>query len=433
MSTQEEILLQRAHVRLMRHTETYLYAGVILMGKSTVTDSVPTAATNGRDVLYGREFVKNKTIEQMTYVVLHETLHKFLKHSMRHGDLYGEDPKLANVSADYVVNDIIENLTDKTLVARPTDHPPLYDPKFHDWSVREVYNFLKTGQNKDGKQEGKPQPKQGQPSAPTPDKSDQSDKSDKSDQPGTPEETKEVQIGGRTYRTETMDDHDQSLVETSSDEELSELSAAIDDVVQQAALMSGMQGKKMPRALTGLLKPKVDWKEVLREFVSNHCKGKDEYTWRRLNMRRVVDEIYMPSVESEAVDEIIVAIDTSGSISPRILAEFAAELASICETVLPRAVRVLWWDTRVAGEQLFQDDYGNIHNRLHPQGGGGTHVTCVSNYIIEKNLNAECLILLTDGYVENDINWRVALPTLWLVTENTSFMPPANGKMVNTF
>jgi predicted metal-dependent peptidase len=421
----EETTLQRAHVRLLRHEETYLYAGVILMGESKVCDREVTASTNGIDVTYGRKFVSEMSIEQMTYVVLHEVLHKFLKHVMRHEDIFKENPRLANASTDYIVNDIIENLSDKTLCARPTNIPPLYDPKFHDWSVREVYNFLKNGQNKDGRQEGKPQPKgpkqdgKGSPTAA------QQGSDDEEEQDMT-----EVEIGGRTYRVETMDEHDRDHVEQMSQEELQEVSDAIDDVVQQAALMSNMRGNKMARGLTESLKPKIDWREALREFVTSVTKGKDEYTWRKLNMRRVVDDVYMPGVESEAVEEIVVAIDTSGSISQRILAEFAAELASICEAACPRAVRVLWWDTEVAGEQMFYEDYGNIHKNLKPEGGGGTHVSCVSEYMVRNNIQAECLIVLTDGYVESDIRWEVRCPTLWMVTQNTSFVPPA-GTMVD--
>jgi predicted metal-dependent peptidase len=92
-------------------------------------------------------------------------------------------------------------------------------------------------------------------------------------------------------------------------------------------------------------------------------------------------------------------------------------------------VRVLWWDTDVHGEQVFEGDYANIAGLLKPMGGGGTHVSCVNHYINEQKINAECVIVFTDGYVESDITWNIPSPTLWMVTERKSFTPPV-GKMV---
>ena len=66
---------------------------------------------------------------------------------------------------------------------------------------------------------------------------------------------------------------------------------------------------------------------------------------------------------------------------------------------------------------------------LKPQGGGGTRVGCVSEYINKKSIKAECVIVFTDGYVEDDPEWKIDVPTLWLVTENKDWIPPV-GKVV---
>ena len=44
-------------------------------------------------------------------------------------------------------------------------------------------------------------------------------------------------------------------------------------------------------------------------------------------------------------------------------------------------------------------------------------------------LNADAVVVFTDGYVELDIKWDISSPTLWVVTEKKGFMPP-NGKVV---
>jgi predicted metal-dependent peptidase len=128
--------------------------------------------------------------------------------------------------------------------------------------------------------------------------------------------------------------------------------------------------------------------------------------------------------------EVVVAIDTSGSIGQDQINAFAGELASICSAVSPEAVRVLWWDTMVHGEQLFTpDNYDRIGALLKPLGGGGTQVSCVSRHMIKNNINAECLVVFTDGFVEDKIVWDMAVPTLWLVTANKSWRPPAGQKV----
>jgi predicted metal-dependent peptidase len=62
-------------------------------------------------------------------------------------------------------------------------------------------------------------------------------------------------------------------------------------------------------------------------------------------------------------------------------------------------------------------------------GGGGTRVSCVSEYIAQKKYKPDCIVVFTDGYVEDNVKWDIGVETLWLVTENRSFKAP-KGKMV---
>jgi len=56
-------------------------------------------------------------------------------------------------------------------------------------------------------------------------------------------------------------------------------------------------------------------------------------------------------------------------------------------------------------------------------------VSCVSEYLNKQRLEAEAIIVFTDGYLESDITWNVTKPTLWLVTQNNNFVAPS-GKVV---
>ena len=193
-------------------------------------------------------------------------------------------------------------------------------------------------------------------------------------------------------------------------------------------MVAGKRGGKTPRAISDMLEPKVRWQDVLRDFVSTSIRGTDEFTWRRFNKRMVANNLYLPSLENETIGELVVAIDTSGSIGARELSVFVTELVSICDVTSPDRVRVIWWDYEVHGEQVLED-YTNLAHVLKPKGGGGTKVSCVSKYINENNINADAVIVFTDGYVEPKIQWDISSPTLWVVTESRSFKAPS-GKVV---
>ena len=384
MSITEETRLKKAHIALMRHPETALYSGVIMMGENKIVDDCPTACTNGFDTKYGREFVKSLTDKELRALVLHENLHIALKQISRFKNEYKDDPQLVNMSADYIVNDIIVNLNDKTHCRLPQGG--LYDEKYHNWSLREVYNDLK-------------------------------------------QEREDNPTGFSAKSDGVLDEHDFDNAQEMTTQEVEQLSKDIDRALRQGGILAGKLGSKVPRNIEDLLIGKVDWKDVLREFINNQTRGSDEYTWRRYNKRLMANDIYLPSLMNETVGELVIAIDTSGSIGNRELSAFASELVSICDVSCPEKIRVLWWDTEVHGEQLFTaENYHQIDSLLKPQGGGGTNANCVAKYIAKQNIDAEAIIVFTDGYFDTP-KWNISTPTLWLVTDTESHVPP-NGQVV---
>jgi predicted metal-dependent peptidase len=423
MMSKQETRIKRGHIALMKHPQTALYSGVMLMGISAVEEGVPTAYTDGVNKKYGRAFLESIVSEpKVRGLILHENLHVALKQVVFGRPMFMENRKLANLAADFVVNDIITCIdgtvagTSERLVELPDG--AVYDAMFHDWSMREVYNYLKKHAKKGGSggQGGKGQ------GNPPPSGGTQSDDDD-----GMDGDT--VTVNGKTYDISQSDEHDFIGRELTA-EEAKEVLDDIDKALREGGMLAGRMGAKIPRVISDLLEPKIDWREALREFVSSTTKGNDEFTWRRMNKRHMANDIYLPSVENESIGEIIVAIDTSGSIGGAEITEFATELVSICELCQPEAVRVLWWDTEVHGEQIFKDNYSNIANLLKPMGGGGTKVSCVSEYVTKNKLNAECVLVFTDGYVENDINWNITSPTLWMVTQRRDFIPPVGKKVM---
>jgi predicted metal-dependent peptidase len=113
--------IQAANIDCMRHPQYALLSGVICMGKSEVSKTIPTAATNGRDKKYGEEFIQPLNRKQLRYLVLHENFHVALKHCILYRRETKAMPRLANIAQDYVVNALIEELDpDFTFVERPT-------------------------------------------------------------------------------------------------------------------------------------------------------------------------------------------------------------------------------------------------------------------------------------------------------------------------
>ena len=390
----QETRIKRGHMTLMKHRDTALYSGVMLMGSSEVADNVPTAYTDGVNKKYGRKFLESIADEsKVRGLILHENLHVALKQITHGRSMFKDNPKLANLAADFVVNDVIVNIiatlpnSRERLVELPDGG--FYDPMFHDWSMRQVFNYLKKNcKDKNSEKDG------------------------------------EVEVNGKTYDLSNGDEHD-----FPTEGDTKDINDKVDRALREGGMLAGRMGGNMPRVISDLLTPKVDWREALREFVSSAMKGKDEFTWRRMNKRHLANDVYLPSMENETIGEIIVAIDTSGSIGSHEITEFATELASICDAVSPERVRVLWWDTKVHGEQIFDGQYNDIASLLKPRGGGGTRASCVNEYINQEKLTAECVLMFTDGYLESDLHWAISCPTLWMITRNNSFEPPM-GKSV---
>ena len=370
--------IKKAHIALMKHPETALYSGVMMLGKSEVVDDCPTAKTDGFNKYYGRKFIEGLTDLNLRALILHENLHVALNHVGRFKKEYHKNPHNMNVCADYVVNDVINHLEDKALCELPEGC--LFEPKYHNWSVNEILRDM--------------------------------EKQD--DDSSSPNGDGELQ---------PLDEHDfEGGGQEMTPQEQKEMTQKIENALKEGSILAGKVGGKIPRAIDELFVPKIDWREMTREFVSSTCKGNDEFTWRKFNKRMLPNDLYLPSMENESVGELILANDTSGSNTQKELTAYATEMQSIVDTVTPDLIRVLWWDYEVCSEQVFRpDQYQDLHKLLKVEGGGGTRLSCVSEYIIKEQIKTDAIIVFTDGWVEHDIQWNISTPTLYIVNGNTDF------------
>ncbi len=379
--------VQESHVWLMKNPEYCLYSGILMIGKTSVSDSVPTACTDGRDTMYGRKFSEKLSDKELRGLILHENLHKAFRHTTMWKHLYKDWPQLANMACDYVINILIHDSDPQGVdVALPKEG--LLDFKFRGLDAGEVFRRLK-------------QEAQDNKSINVKTVGDQNGR----DVPVVDGDG----LGG-------FDEHDWEGAEGLTTEEKETLARDVDQALRQGAILAGKMSANVPREISELTEAKVDWREAMREFVTSFCQDKDESTWRRPSRRWIGEDVYMPSMIGESVGRIVVGIDMSGSIGPQEIGEFLSELKKICETVRPEGIDLLYWDTRVCQHEKYdQDQLDNLLSSTKPRGGGGTSPQCIPDYINKHKLKAECAVVLTDGYVDGwGDGWPC--PTLWGIT-----------------
>jgi predicted metal-dependent peptidase len=377
----------KSHISIMRSKEFCLFAGVLSVGAVKFTDELPTAATNGRDVMYNPKFIDTLNDKQLTFVVLHEALHKVFQHMSLWRKLWKESPILANMAADYVVNWTIKEADPNGVVTEmPTQC--LFDAKYANMTTKQVYDLLK-----DDAEQGKGMFGKGE--------------------------------GGDAGH----DHHDWEGAEGLTAEEVKEVEKQIDQALRQGEIIRGKMAGNQNRTIDGLLEPKVDWREQLREFVNATCKNKDKTSWKRPSRRFIGQDIYMPSMIGETVGKLVIGIDTSGSIGSNELKEFLSEVVGICDDVSPESVELIYWDYDVAGHETYNiGDYAGLAETTKPAGGGGTRVGSLNEYLKDKRITPEAIVVLTDGYVEDDWGGNWEAPTLWAITSKGLTSP--HGKSI---
>ena len=363
--------LNKAVVKVMAHPRYIALAGVLMVGERGVRDDIPTACTNGRDEYYGRGFIDGINDKQLRFVVLHECYHKMYKHLTTWKHLSDKCQRTANMACDYVINQQIIDDNDDGFVEGIDGM--CIDPKYRGWDSQRVFNDIYQQQDSGG---------------------------------------------GDGEQGNSLDDHDWDGAQAMTGEEQDELAKEIDDAIRQGAISAGKMGTGGERTVADLLEPQVNWRDVLREFITDTCTGSDYATYNRPNRRRLHTGMYLPSGITQQVDELVLAIDTSGSIGQRELSAFLSEIKCICDTVHPKSIRLLYWDTEVCADEAYSmHELDTLTQSTKPAGGGGTDVHCVTSYMATNNISPQAAIILTDGYLYSGWgSWDC--PTLWCVLDS---------------
>ncbi|MBT4080657.1 MAG: hypothetical protein HOE82_08600 [Gammaproteobacteria bacterium] len=326
-------------------------ATVMLNLHHQYNDDIPTAQTQGTKVEYNAQFFLNLSKKERIFLIAHETWHVILQHTSL-ARLGERNEKIWNIAGDYVINRM---LNDQNLGKMP--EPGLLSLAFNNMSTEEVYDEIKDSNIDEMLPNFVPDV--------------------------IPKEL----------------DPDQQL----------EITQAI---IQASEQLNDEQRSEMPdfikEMLNKILRPQHDWKSQLREFVS--ARTKNDYSWSRPN-RRMPDDIYLPSLFSETPETIVVAIDTSGSITTEELTTFLSEIKAIHEDVRPLNTVIFPIDTQVHTVYNY-NEYDDIPTSIPMEGRGGTAFQPAFNEADKHS--PSCMIYLTDLYAPDP---KVpSFPTLWVST-----------------
>lgn len=356
MDLKEE--LSKVKILLIGMKKLRFIQSIIFNSRFYWTNEVATAATDGINIMFNPEFFKELKKEERAFVLCHEAWHIALSHMSRVGT---RDRRIWNYAGDYVINDMLIN------AGLPMPSKGLHDYKYSGMSTEQVYELIKN------------------------------------DPP------------------EADEDYDDIIYDKHSPEEKEEIENEVKKLLIKAAneLTITKDYGSIPgeilRTIDELINPKLSWQELLQRFVDNIAK--DDYSWKKPNKRYMPS--YMPSMYSEVIDNITVAIDTSGSISNEQLQSILSEIGYINSTVKPKTMTILDCDYTI--HHVHEVDDSMDITSLEFSGCGGTAIEPVLDHCDNNNTNV--LIYFTDGYY-NQVETEPDYPSLWVIYGNDKYTSP---------
>ena len=398
---------------------------------------VDTMATDGRSIFYNAEFVKGLKPGVCTFVLIHEIMHNANFHFARQG---GRDHELWNYAADYAINIPISDLAQGTKgkaigMQVPSPDEMCFDEKYRGMNAEMIYDILEKnppppkkgggggkpgqGQGKPGQGQGTPgqQPGQGQgsgPGRPAPKGGGLPSGDVRSPGSLSPKNGKQVYSGGK------------HVAEATNSTQLEEEWRRIRN--DAATKNQGTGSDSFDRWVKSLNNPKVNWRNELRRFVGTILNNWD---FAMGNRRFIHAGKYYPGLKEadpDGFEDVVIAIDTSGSITDETLGKFGTELVSLFKEYAITA-HVIWCDASIpdGGVQDFdlQDKKFALH-KLEPKGGGGTSFhppfMWIKTNLLDKGKTPAFVIYFTDadGDCPSSMQYGISRyqnKVMWIVTD----------------
>lgn len=364
-SQEEQKALDKAKIALLTRPDSVFFSEIAFSFKYGWSNDIPTACTDGKQILLNPQFFMSLTPDERVFLILHESLHVAYLHTLRLGS---RNFRLWNMAADFVIN--------LSLVKRGFKMPScgLLDPRFDGLSTEQVYDILEAEQYDQPKFEQDFVPSEG------------------------------------------------------NEEELADLQSQIENTLVRASIRAEQENNtpgSIPAdiqiLLNKLLKPKLPWQRILARYLQRYVKA--DYTFKRPN-RRYWPDYFLPRLYSQRLVNMAVAVDTSGSITDTEFNRFISEVAAIFRMSTPEEIQLLQFDANIKSiNQIRQfQQLASVQFR----GRGGTDITPVLEWASEHR--PQLLLVFTDGYFNfpRHLDSKLtAIPTLWLIHGgHTKFAPP---------
>jgi len=197
-----------------------------------------------------------------------------------------------------------------------------------------------------------------------------------------------------------------------------QMKAAVASAAQQAK-SQGTMPAGIKRFVDEFLEEQVSWENLLRNtFIT--VAGKDSTTWSKPNRRKIVSPgIYLPRRRGLRSGPVAAAVDTSGSVSQKELAQFMGELASILGDVRPEVLYLMWCDAQVDAVVELQDpEELRTEAAVNAKGGGGTSFIPPFVYMRDNDIRVDTFIYFTDGYGPFPAEDMTDCPVIWCISSD---------------
>ncbi len=361
-----------------------------------------TTFSDGKTFYYNRDYIDALDTEQTQFALSHEALHCALSHFHRRSNRVRQRWDLA---CDYAINPLL--IKDGL---KPTPDA-MYLREYEGMTAEEIYPCLEDNDNGGERELEDDQ---------------QHDEADNKQQPSTQDSSggnkeKENQTNNKTQGQGQQDSTTEEGGEGGAMPQPAGLSAQEEDELSlqweqrlagaaQQALQSGKLEGDMARMVDHLLQPKLPWRMLLARYMT--ATAREDYSYTRPSTRRGDPAIY-PGMRSNETS-IVVAVDTSGSISEDEIQEFISEIDAL-KSQLRASVTLLTCDTTLnygcpwtfAAWDTFQFD-------IAIRGGGGTNFRPVFEWVENQDQAPDLLVYFTDAeglFPETE----PAFPVTWLV------------------
>jgi predicted metal-dependent peptidase len=327
----------------------------------------PTAATDGRNFFYNKDFVEKLSTKKLEFLFGHEIGHCVFDHFGRAGS---RDRQLCNIAQDYAINIILK---DEKIGDVIDEVKICLDPKYRGLAWEEIYDSLYEEADKIGMDELMEQ------------LGDLLDDHINEDTGG----------GGNDGDENGKDKKGKPVL---SKEEKQKIKDEIKEAMIQSAAAAG--AGKTPAAIQRLIKdltePKMNWREILRMNIQSLVRN--DYSFSRPSRKGWASGVILPGLKNDETIDVAIAIDMSGSIGLDDATVFLTEVKGIMDQYEDYNVKIWCFDTEVYNYAEFAADHGDGIETYEPKGGGGTEFMVNWDFMKENGIEPKKFIMFTDGY-----------------------------------